>query len=291
MQALIESLQTIRDIFFDLEHMTRAFPIVLAAFPVSVFLGVGSFFLAIPGGLLFAFMKMAKSRFIRWPATLYVDFVRGTPLFLQILIVFFGVTLLPFYKDMIVAYPWMKQPFVLGIDFTVYLRSFIVLSFNSAAYMAEIFRAGIQSIPRGQMEAARSLGMSVPKSMAYVIIPQTVRRILPTLMSEFILLFKDTALLAAVGVAEMTLRSREYVASTFNQSAYMVAAAFYLLLTIPLGRFVARLEDKLAESEGGGARGKRPPTIDGTAIDAEHIVPHSNLLTAEHPRAVQRNKA
>lgn len=254
MEALLDSLQTIQQLFFNVEKMKAAFPIVLAAFPVSVFLGVGSFVFAIPGGLILAFMKMARSRLIRWPATLYIDFVRGTPLFLQILIVYFGLTLLPFYKEMITTFTWMKQPFLFGIDFTVYLRGFLVLSWNSAAYMAEIFRAGIQSIHKGQMEAARSLGMSTPLAMAYVIIPQTVRRILPTLMSEFILLFKDTALLAAVGVAEMTLRSREFVASTFNQSAYMIAAAFYLMLTIPLGRFVARLEDKLAESEGGGVQ-------------------------------------
>ena len=273
MDALIESLQTIRNIFFNAEKMGDSFPIILAAFPVSVFIGFGSFFMAIPGGLLLAFMKMAKTRWFRWPATLYVDIIRGTPLFLQILIVYFGLTLLPFYQTLIKEVAWVKQPFVLGIDYTVYFRAFFVLSLNSAAYMAEIFRAGIQSIPKGQMEAARSLGMTTPQAMTFVIIPQTVRRILPTLMSEFILLFKDTALLAAVGVAEMTLRSREFVASTFNQSAYMVAAAFYLLLTIPLGRLVGRLEDKLAETEGGGG-GKRPPTLDAPAIDSEHVIPH-----------------
>lgn len=283
MDQLIESLQTIQEIFFNTEKMADAFPIILAAFPVSVFIGVGSFFLAIPGGLLLAFMKMAKSRFIRWPATLYVDVVRGTPLFLQILVVYFGLTLLPFYQDLIRAVPALKEPFLFGIDFTIYMRAFFVLSFNSAAYMAEIFRAGIQSIPKGQMEAARSLGMTTPQAMGFVIIPQTVRRILPTLMSEFILLFKDTALLAAVGVAEMTLRAREFVASTFNQSAYMVAAGFYLLLTIPLGRLVGRLEDKLAESEGGGG-GKRPPTLDAPAIDSEHVVAHNNLIPMNHRR-------
>lgn len=284
MDQLIESLQTIQEIFFNTEKMADAFPIILAAFPVSVFIGVGSFFLAIPGGLLLAFMKMAKSRLIRWPATFYVDVVRGTPLFLQILVVYFGLTLLPFYQDLIKAVPALKEPFLFGIDFTIYMRAFFVLSFNSAAYMAEIFRAGIQSIPKGQMEAARSLGMTTPQAMGFVIIPQTVRRILPTLMSEFILLFKDTALLAAVGVAEMTLRARELVASTFNQSAYMVAAGFYLLLTIPLGRLVGRLEDKLAESEGGGG-GKRPPTLDAPAIDAEHVIAHSNGLPTTDSRS------
>lgn len=271
MDALIESVQKIQTLFFDFDKMGDAFPIILLAFPVSVFIGVGSFIMAIPGGLMLAFMKMSKNRLVRWPATAYVDVVRGTPLFLQILVVYFGLTLLPFYQVMIKEWAWVKQPLLFGIDYTIYMRAFFVLSFNSAAYMAEIFRAGIQSIHKGQMEAARSLGMSVPQSMAFVIIPQTVRRILPTLMSEFILLFKDTALLAAVGVGEMTLRAREFVASTFNQSAYMLAAAFYLVLTVPLGRFVGRLEDKLAESEGAGG-GKRPGPI-----DSEHVVAPTNI--------------
>lgn len=275
-------------LFLSFEIMGRAFPIILKAFPVSIAYGVFAFVVGIPLGLGLAFLKMSRTRLLRWPATFYIDVVRGTPLFLQILIVYFGLTLLPFYKEMVQANMWMKQPFFLGIDFTVWLRGLFVLSFNSAAYMAEIFRAGIQSIPKGQMEAARSLGMSTPQAMTYVIIPQTIRRILPTLMSEFILLFKDTALLAAVGVAEMTLRAREVTASTYNQSAYIVAAAFYLLVTIPLGRFVASLEDRLAASEGGGG-GKRPPTIDATAIDSEHIVPHSELIPTTGGRGGRDN--
>lgn len=276
MNALIESLQTITQLFFNPEVIKESFPVILKAFPVSLLFGIGSFFLAIPGGLMLAFMKMSKKRWVRWPATIYIDFVRGTPLFLQILVVYFGLTLLPFYQEMIRANLWMKQPILFGLDFTTYFRGFAVLSLNSAAYMAEIFRAGIQSIHKGQMEAARSLGMTVPKAMTFVIIPQTIRRILPTLMSEFILLFKDTAMLAAVSVAEMTLRAREVAATTFNQSSYIVAAAFYLVVTIPLGRFVARLEDKLAESEGGGT-GKRPP-LTPTTIDSEHVIAHSTPI-------------
>ncbi len=241
----------------------RSFPVILRAFPVSLTFGVGSFVLAIPGGLALAFMKMARTRWLRWPATFYVDIIRGTPIFLQILIVYFGLTLLPFYQDLIRLNPWMKRPFLFGLDFTLYLRGFLVLSFNSSAYMCEIFRAGIQSIHRGQMEAARSLGMTVPQAMLNVIIPQTIRRILPTMMSEFILLFKDTALLAAVGIAEMTLRARETAASMFNQSAYVLAAAFYLVVTIPLGRVVARLEDRLARSEGGGGPTPEAPSAGG----------------------------
>ncbi len=265
-------------LFFSIEMIKASFPIIAKAFPVSLFLGIAAFVLAVPGGLLLAFMKMSRSRMPRWIATFYIDVVRGTPLFLQILIVFFGLTLLPFYRSMIGAFPWMKEPFLFGIDFTYYMRGLFVLALNSSAYMAEIFRAGIQSIHKGQMEAARSLGMNVRTAMAFVIIPQTIRRILPTAMSEFILLFKDTALLSGMGFAELTLRAREFAAASFNQSSYIVAAMFYLVVTIPLGRVVARLEDKLAESEGGGRAGSKRDPLVVVPIDTEHVVPHSTLL-------------
>ncbi len=232
--------------------IAQAFPIVLKAFPISIFVVIVSFTLAIPLGLALAFMKMARTRWTRWPATVYIDVIRGTPIFLQILLVFFGLPLMPPYQALMSAVPVLNQPGLFGVNNSLYLRAFLVLAMNSAAYMAEIFRAGIQSISKGQMEAARSLGMTTPQAMAYVIIPQTVRRILPTMMSEFILLFKDTSLFAAVGLGEIVLRSREVAATTLNVSPYLLAAGFYLLLTIPLGRLVQQLENKLAEAEGGG---------------------------------------
>jgi His/Glu/Gln/Arg/opine family amino acid ABC transporter permease subunit len=253
--------------------ISGAFPIVAAGFPVSVAFGVLAFLIAIPLGLGLSFMKMAKTRWFRWPATFYVDVVRGTPMFLQILIVVFAIPLLPAYKDLLTAYPWLNNAGPLGVSYTYWMRGLVVLSFNSAAYMAEIFRAGIQSISKGQSEAARSLGMTGVQSMAFVILPQTVRRILPTMMSEFILLFKDTAMLSAVGVAEMVQRAREVAASTFNSSSYLVAAVFYLLLTIPLGRFVQSLENRLAISEGaGGAAADKAEVVPPITLDPEHVI-------------------
>jgi len=267
-------MEAIGHIFFNWDVMKQAFPVVAAAFPVSIVFGMGGFLLAIPFGLLLSFMKMAKSILVRWPATVYVDVVRGTPLALQILILYFGLPLLPIYSQ--IMGPLQGIEF-LGINLTVYARCLFILSFNSSAYLCEIFRAGIQSIPKGQMEAARSLGLSLPKSMAYVILPQTIRRILPTMMSEFILLFKDTALLAAVSVMEMTLASKVIAGRLFNQSSYVIAACFYLLITIPLGRAVSWLENKLAESEGSGnAGGKRPPRLRG--VNSTHVVPHTDRV-------------
>jgi His/Glu/Gln/Arg/opine family amino acid ABC transporter permease subunit len=230
-----------------------AFPIILGAFPISLIAVLIAYALAIPGGLTLAFMKMAKTRLLNWPATAYVDIVRGTPIFLQILLVFFGLPLMPFWQALVTAIPQINSPGLFGQTWSMWLRVFVVLAFNSAAYMAEIFRAGIQSISKGQGEAARSLGMTTAQSMTYVIIPQTVRRILPTMMSEFILLFKDTSLFAAVGFQEMVMRAREVSSSTLNVSAYLLAAVFYLVITVPLGRLVQQLENRLARSEGGGA--------------------------------------
>ena len=152
-----------------------------------------------------------------------------------------------------------------------------MLSFNSAAYLCEIFRAGIQSISRGQMEAARSLGMTTPKAMFYVIIPQTVRRILPTMMSEFILLFKDTALLAAVGIGEMVLQ----VARGGGDHVQPVALRARGRLLPARSRFRSAASSRRSrtgspQSEGRGARQGRRSTTD--TIDSEHVVSSTSRL-------------
>ena len=212
-----------------------SFPIVFQGFLMAVAIVAIAFPLAIPLGLCLSLMRMAKLRVLRGLASLYVNVVRGTPLFLQIYIAFFGLPLAGLSID----------KFPLGV---------IVLAMNSAAYLCEIFRAGIQSIPAGQTEAARSLGMNGAQTMIFVIIPQTVRRVIPTMTSEFILLYKDTSMLAAVGVMEVVMYAKTIVASTGSITPYIVAACFYLVITLPLAKLVGRLEARLA---GGGRRRKR----------------------------------
>lgn len=189
--------------------------------------------LAIPLGLMFSFLKMGKRRIARFIAGLYINVIRGTPLFLQIYIAFFGLPLL-------------------GINLNNYLLGTIVLAMNSSAYLAEVFRAGIQSIHTGQFEAAASLGMSPVQSMLYVIIPQAFRRVIPTMTSEFILLYKDTSLLSSVGVLELMMFSKNLTAVSGNITPYVVAAGYYLVVTLPLIRLVGVLERSLDEQEGGG---------------------------------------
>ncbi len=132
-----------------------------------------------------------------------------------------------------------------------------MLALNSAAYQCEIFRAGIQSINKGQFEASRSLGMNAAQTMFFVIIPQTIRRVIPTMTNEFILLYKDTSMLAAVGILEIVMYAKSIVASTGSITPYIVAACFYLVITIPLAKVVGVLENMLDMSKTGVPSKKR----------------------------------
>lgn len=229
-------------LFFNPPILVSSFPVVLHGFFMALAIVLIAFPLAIPIGLAFSFMRMSKIGILRGIGALYVNVVRGTPVFLQIYIAFFGLPLAG------VQIP----PFILGV---------IVLALNSSAYQCEIFRAGIQSISKGQFEAARSLGMNAAQTMMFVIIPQTIRRVLPTMTSEFILLYKDTSLLAAVGVMEIVMYAKTIVASTGSITPYIVAAIFYLVLTIPLANLVGRLESRLAGNDTGAVRKQKKRAV------------------------------
>ena len=222
--------------FFKPQVVVSSIPTVAMGWLISLALVLVGFPLAIPIGLLSAFMKISNNPILRFIAAIYTGVIRGTPLFLQIYIAFFGLPML-------------------GINLNQYLLAIFVLAFNSGAYLCEIFRAGIQSIPKGQFEASRSLGMTYVQTMKSVIIPQTVRRVIPTMTSEFILLYKDTSLLAAVGVMELMLYSKSIVATTGSMTPYIVAACFYLVVTLPLIKVVGILENKLALTDGGNTSG------------------------------------
>lgn len=188
-------------------------------------------------GMLFAFMKLSKYKVVRAIAVIYINILRGTPLFLQIYILFFGLPML-------------------SINVNNYLLGGIAMAVNSSAYLAEIFRAGIQSIPKGQYEASASLGMSHSQTMMSVILPQTIRRVLPTVTSDFITAYKDTSLLSSVGVMELMMYSKNLTTVTGNMTPYMAAAIYYLIVTLPLIKVVGIIERNLARAENGG--GPRP---------------------------------
>ncbi len=213
-------------LFFDPTLLVTSFPVVLNGFFMSVAIVAISFPLAIPLALVLALMRISKFFLWRGIASVYVNIVRGTPLFLQIYIAFFGLPLA-------------------GINIPNFPLGIIVMTLNSGAYMCEIFRAGIQSISRGQTEAARSLGMSSMQTFLHIILPQMFRMVIPNLTNEFITLYKDSSLLAAVGVMELVMYARTIVASTGSITPYIVAAAFYLVITLPLSKVTGYLERRL----------------------------------------------
>ena len=238
-------------LFLNPPILVSSIPSVFQGFLMALAIVLVAFPLAIPFGFILALMRISKPRVLRAISGFYVNIVRGTPAFLQIYIAFFG---LPLAGVQIPSYP-------LGV---------VVLAMNSAAYLCEIFRAGIQSIPKGQSEAARSLGMTSTQTMIYIIIPQTFRNVLPTMTSEFILLYKDTSLLAAVGVMEVVMYSKTIVAATGSITPYIVAALFYLVVTIPLARLVSKLEARMLGTDTGTRRRKKSLKEAGV-IDGDHI--------------------
>ncbi|MDD3199013.1 MAG: amino acid ABC transporter permease [Eubacteriales bacterium] len=189
-------------------------------------------------GLIVAISKMSSIKPVRLIFSVYVEVLRGTPLVVQALIMYAGV-------------PMLMQTY--GINFRwedPIIASILVCGINSSAYVAEIIRSGLQAVDRGQMEAARSLGMNHIQAMRFIIVPQAFRIILPALANEFIALLKETAVLSVISVVEVTRRSMLWAAATFEAwPAYLGTAFVYLSITIPLSRLVAYLERRMAQSD------------------------------------------
>jgi polar amino acid transport system permease protein len=160
---------------------------------------------------------------------IYVDFFRGVPLLLVILAIGFGV-------------PALRLPFVSTQSAAVYGVAALVLSYS--AYVSEVYRAGLNSVHQSQVAAARSLGLSQASSLRHVILPQAVRNVIPPLLNDFISLQKDTALVGVLGAIEANEAAQIYSSTVFNYSSYAVAAALFLILTIPLARFTDRVIDR-----------------------------------------------
>ncbi|MFT8392197.1 MAG: amino acid ABC transporter permease [Sporolactobacillus sp.] len=180
-------------------------------------------------GLGICFGKMMNNKALAFPFVCYIAFFRGTPLYVQILIVNFGLV-----------------PAVLGASNGI-VAGIAALSLNEAAYIAEVFRAGIQSIDDGQMEAARSLGMSHRQAMRYIILPQAVRRVLPPMGNEFISLIKDSSLVSAIAAPELTYWAQAMGAQySIVWLPYLTISFIYLILTLTMSSLVSLLERRMA---------------------------------------------
>jgi len=221
----------IRENYFNVAVLKQLWPEIITVGVRNMIIFTA---IAFVGGLtlamVLALMKLSAVAPYRWMATAYIEFFRGLPALLVILAVGFTIP---------IAFHWRPPGGTVG-------AGLFALILVSAAYMAETLRAGIQAVPKGQSEAARSLGMSGPWTTVSVVLPQAFRIVIPPLTNEFVLLIKDTSLLYVIGVAmnqrELTTFSRDAASSYGNSSSYTAAAIAYLVITLPLTRLVARLE-------------------------------------------------
>ncbi|HCX9104536.1 TPA: ABC transporter permease subunit [Staphylococcus aureus] len=183
-------------------------------------------------GAFVALMKLSKIKIISWIASIYIEILRGTPMLVQVFIVFFGITA------------------ALGLDISALVCGTIALIINSSAYIAEIIRAGINAVDKGQMEAARSLGLNYRQTMKSVIMPQAIKNILPALGNEFVTLIKESSIVSTIGVGEIMFNAQVVQGISFDPfTPLLVAAALYFVLTFVLTRIMNMIEGRLNASD------------------------------------------
>jgi His/Glu/Gln/Arg/opine family amino acid ABC transporter permease subunit len=208
--------------------MVQRFPyfmsVLLGGAVMTIEVTIGALAFALVVGLVVALLRMSRWRVVRVLAGIYVELIRGTPALAQLFIIYFGL------PD-------------LGISPKPVTAAIIGLGMNGAAYLAEIYRAGIEAIHKGQIEAALSLGMTPRRAMQYIILPQALRLMLPPITNFSIVLLKDTALVSVIAAPEIMFFARNLVTETFeSMHVYLLAGMIYLCMTIPMSRLVARLE-------------------------------------------------
>ena len=216
----------------------KGFLIACKGIPTTIWVSLVAIVLGAALGLVIALASQTNNKPLKAVAKVYVDLVRGTPMLVQALIMAYGV-------------PQLLQS--AGSHFTwpdLVIPAIIVCGCNSAAYMSEVIRSGIQAVDKGQMEAARSLGMSKGMAMRLVIIPQAIRIILPAFCNEFVTLIKETSVLGYVGVVEILRHGQLWNASSFETfPAYIGVAIAYMILTIPLSKIINGYERKMSKKE------------------------------------------
>ena len=258
--GLWDDTAAFRTQYYDLQLMEQEFQPVLEGFWYTIELSLIGGALSLIWGLILAILRQLPGRIfapVRGLVIAYIDVFRGVPLLLVLLLISGGLGALAVEgvipRDLGVP-RWfdLPDPFWYGI---------MGITLTYGAYMAEVYRAGIEAVPSGQMEAARSLGMSHGKAMRYVIVPQAVRKVIPPLLNDFIALMKDTSLVSVLGLVEVVQAGRDVQSEFFNSSALTLGAILFLIMTIPLARLVDWLiarEQKRTQRGGGGESGPAP---------------------------------
>jgi len=221
---------TLVEKFFNLDIFLEVFPFLIKGLTITIKLALIGEALSLVFGLLVALIKISKIPVLSQGATFYVDLFRGTPLLVQIIIIFYAL------PD-------------IGISLGRYEAGILALMLNNGAYVAEIFRAGIQSLDKGQMEAARSLGLTYTQATRTIIIPQAIKVTLPPLTNSFVALLKDTSLVSVIGLEELLKQGRQLQTWVANSTPLMGVALFYFVIIWPMIQLAGRLEKRLRTND------------------------------------------
>ncbi len=202
-------------------------PTFLNALLITVEVTVISLLIATVLGIVFGLFKISKIKPLTWIANVYISIIRGTPLLVQILFIYFGF------------------PMVFGFQWTLMSAGIVIMSLNAGAYMTELIRGGIEAVDKGQMEAARSLGLPYSKAMSKVILPQALRTMLPSIINQFIVTLKDTSLLSVIGLRELTQNTKIIVANNMEAfSMYFIVAVYYWVIVNLLSLVATMIEKR-----------------------------------------------
>ena len=216
------------DMNLNVDLMINSLPLLIAGAGITIQITAISVGLGLIIGMFVGITRISNVKLLRWLAAIYIDFLRGTPLLVQIFLIYFAL------------------PVLLGQRVDPFIAAITACGINSGAYIAEIFRAGIQAIDEGQMEAGRSLGMTWVQTMRYIIVPQAFKNIVPPLGNEFIALLKDSSLVSVIGFEELTRRGQLIIARTYGSLEIWISVAIiYLVMTLTISRLVAYLEKRL----------------------------------------------
>ena len=217
---------------FDFSLIWNSLPLLLAGAGVTIEITAIAVGLGFVFGLITSVCRLSGVKILNILAVCYVNIIRGTPLLVQIFLIYFAL------------------PMIIGERINPFVAAVAACSVNSGAYVAEIFRAGIQSVDKGQMEAGRSLGLSWMQTMRYIILPQAFKHVIPPLGNEFISMTKETSLVSVIGFEELTRRGQLIIAKTYGSfEIWLTVAAIYLVMTLTIARLVSYLERRFATDD------------------------------------------
>ena len=217
---------------FDFSLIWNSLPLLLAGAGVTIEITAIAVGLGFIFGLITSVCRLSGVKVLQVIAVCYVNIIRGTPMLVQIFLIYFAL------------------PMVIGERINPFVAAVAACSINSGAYVSEIFRAGIQSVDKGQMEAGRSLGLSCMQTMRYVILPQAFKHVIPPLGNEFISMTKETSLVSVIGFEELTRRGQLIIAKTYGSfEIWLTVAAIYLVMTLTIARLVSYLERRFATDD------------------------------------------